>query len=240
VSDNLPAPVEDAADIVKFSSGVFAVAIAALYPEMAVLAGMSQVAVGLAADRYLKKPQAIIAAELRAGNISVLTDEQQAAFVPMAFRYFEAARQGEYEHNLELLAAYITGELQKEIPDAGGVARLARRVEGLTKPELKIIATINSHKTGTIYFPGANSGPTASYMHSSQSLHPFFENDREMTPYIIKSCLTDLNSRGLLIADGMTRYNKSEEYYYISAAFTDLVQSAASKFSIARDDDAKS
>jgi hypothetical protein len=66
---NLPAPVEDASDIAKFASGVFAVAISALFPEIAVIAGVSQFSVSLAAVRYLKKPQAILEAELKAGNL---------------------------------------------------------------------------------------------------------------------------------------------------------------------------
>ena len=143
MENRLPVPVEDATDIAKFTSGVLTAVAAAMFPAVGLIASLGQLALNTAIDRHSKRPQAILEKELRAGNLSVLTDEQKAAFVPMAFRFFEAARQGEYEHVLEVLAAFITGELKREIPDAGDLARMARRLEGISKDELKLIALLN-------------------------------------------------------------------------------------------------
>lgn len=142
--EQLPAPVEGASDVAKFASAIGAAAIELLFPGLGAIASMGAAAVNLAADRYQNRPQAILLDQLRAGDLSVLTDFQKAAFVPMSFRFFEAARQGEYEHNLEILAAYIAGELKQETPDPGAVGGVARRIEGLSKFDLRIISCIET------------------------------------------------------------------------------------------------
>jgi len=40
--------------------------------------------------------------KLREGDLTLLTDEKRAEFIPMAYRFMEAAKEGEYEHNLSL------------------------------------------------------------------------------------------------------------------------------------------
>jgi hypothetical protein len=42
----------------------------------------------------------------------------------------------------------------------------------------------------------------------------------------IQESLSDLSARGLLIAEGATRWDKGEEYYYPSSSFTELIENA--------------
>jgi hypothetical protein len=62
----------------------------------------------------------------------------------MAYKFFEAAKEGEYEHNLRVLAEFLKNEMQSDTPDVSGFARMARRIEGLTHTELKVIVLINA------------------------------------------------------------------------------------------------
>ena len=43
----------------------------------------------------------------RNGNVRDLSHEQIVPFMPMAYKFFEAAKEGEYEHNLRILAAFF-------------------------------------------------------------------------------------------------------------------------------------
>jgi hypothetical protein len=45
-------------------------------------------------------------------------------------------------------------------------------------------------------------------------------------PIFLQQVLTELASRGLLIADGATRVEKGEEVYFSSESFTELIQKA--------------
>jgi hypothetical protein len=45
---------------------------------------------------------------------------------------------GEYEHNLRILAQYLTGELKQEEPEAAHFARMVRRVERVSRTDLKV------------------------------------------------------------------------------------------------------
>jgi hypothetical protein len=72
-----------------------------------------------------------------------LSVEQVGEYVPMTYRFFEAVKEGEYEHNLRILAAFMAKELKQDIPDAPNFARTARRLEGITRRELALIALVD-------------------------------------------------------------------------------------------------
>jgi hypothetical protein len=58
-------------------------------------------------------------------------------------------------------------------------------------------------------------------------------NNRDhLDRFFLQEALTELASRGLLIADGATRSGKSEEYYFSSTSFLELISKA--KDSVAR------
>lgn len=223
---NHPVPVENAADIANFFPGIFAVAISALYPELAVVAGMTQVAVNLVRDRF-QKQQAILAAELKASNLSTFTDEQQAAFVPMVFQYFEKARQGEYEHTLEVLAAFITGEMKKEMPEPGNVARMARRIEGLSKRDLQMIALINDFSNRPLPNPPfpPNDGSITIF-----NLVNAFPEAATLGGALVRESLAELESRALLVVTNLQIIGGNSETFSTTEPFHDLIENAQSKF----------
>jgi hypothetical protein len=133
----LPAQVENAGDIARLTIGVMGACLSRWAP---VTAALGTTVLSLVNDRSVIRPQRLILEELRKGNVQNLSHEQLAAFIPMGYKFFEAARQGEYEHNLSILAAYLTGELKQDVPDPANFSRMVRRVEGLSSTDLKGIA----------------------------------------------------------------------------------------------------
>ncbi len=61
-------------------------------------------------------------------------------------------RRGEYEHTLKVLAACLVGELKQEAPEPGDFSQMARRLEVLSKTDLKVLTLIDvsiEEKEGT-------------------------------------------------------------------------------------------
>jgi hypothetical protein len=140
---NLPVSVEGAGDLAKLTTGIFTAVVGMWFP----VAALGAPVVSYFIDRVARRSERILIDELRSDNIDKLLEEQLMQYIPMAYKFFEAAKEGEYEHNLKVLAAYIANELKEDVPDAPNFPRMARRLEGLTKTELKAIALINSYLT---------------------------------------------------------------------------------------------
>jgi hypothetical protein len=146
----------------------------------------------------------------------------------MAYKFMEAAKEGEYVHNLEILAAFLTGEMKQEIPDAASFSRMARRIEGLSIVDLKVMALIDDllsrGRAPTLDFGVAGKRPYAStsvLFTAAAGKNGFGVSAKE-----IGESLTDLASRGLLLADGATRTSKPEEYYFTTSSFDQLMERA--------------
>ena len=185
-----------------------------------------EIAINIAIDRYVNKPQAQLIAELKAGNLCLLSDEQQAQFVPMAFRFFEAARQGEYAHNLEMLAAYITGELKKEVPDAGSVSEMAHRIQGLPKDSLALIAIINSlimtkQTKNEVIGNNITFEVNDIIERTSSALHD---------DVLYAQCIEDIANRGFLRTFTMPLLGGSKQIYSPTSAFYRLIENMAYPF----------
>ena len=131
----LPAPTEGSADVAKLATGVGSI-IASMWFPGAAFAGP---VLNFLIDKFVERPKRILMEALREGDLTLLTDEKRAEFIPMAYRFMEAAKEGEYEHNLRVLGAYIAQELQQDVSEASNVARLARRIEGLSSVEIKVM-----------------------------------------------------------------------------------------------------
>jgi len=82
--------------------------------------------------------------EVSKGNLRDLSDARLQSLIPMAHRLAEACKQGEYEHNLRILSAFIRGEFEQDIPDPSNFGRMARRVEGLSTTDLKVLALVHA------------------------------------------------------------------------------------------------
>ena len=94
--------------------------------------------------RQKEKLQKILVEEVSKGNLRDLSDARLESLIPMAHRLAEACKQGEYKHNLRILSAFIRGEFERDIPDPSNFGRMARRVEGLSTTELKVLALVHA------------------------------------------------------------------------------------------------
>lgn len=233
----LPAPVDYAGDIAKLATGVGAVFAGVWFPETAALAAFAATVLPFAIDRLAKRPTELLLEELRKGNVQNLSEEQLTAFIPMDYKFLEAAKEGECERNLRILAAYLVGELKQDVPDPSRFSRMVRRVEGLSSTDLQVIALIDvflSQDTALTLDAGTERERRCV---STYPLMASQLNKSHLTHTDIEEALVDLVARGFLIADGSPRYDKFEEYYFASSNLQDLMDRARERIEQAGSDD---
>ncbi|MCA3612161.1 MAG: hypothetical protein IOC55_07090 [Methylobacterium sp.] len=98
----------------------------------------------------LQKAAEILISELKSGNLDVLSDEKNAAVIPMGYRFYEAARQGENVFILRKLAIIIKNGVSGSLkPDR--FIKISRSLESLDEIDLIVLAkyvemTINFRK----------------------------------------------------------------------------------------------
>ena len=136
----LPATTKHAATVARVSVPTGLAFLATLFPEWAPAFAIATPLAAGATEYAIERPTRFLRAALQRGEVKDLSSEQAAAFVPMGYRFFLAARQGEYEHNLKLLAAFLTAELKSDTCQPGSFVDMARRVEGLTITSLRAVA----------------------------------------------------------------------------------------------------
>lgn len=220
IKSKLPAPTENAGEIAKLVTGVTAAVAGIWFPPAAIAAAVLPIVI----DRYVNRPREILLKELQHGNVNNLSAEQLAPFVPMAYKFFEAAKEGEYEHNLKILAAYLTGEMKQEIADPANFSRMARRIEGLSTIDLQVMALIDAIlQSPDIKVPNKEK-PHSEGSFISASFLP--QKRRGLTIRAIEESLADLASRGFLLTDAAMRAGKTEEYYYPTNNLRHLVERA--------------
>jgi hypothetical protein len=227
IENKLPTPTKYAGEIAKLVTGVASAFAGIWFPAAAIAGAVFPIVI----DRYIDRPKDLLLKELQKGNISDLSAEQLAPFVPMAYKFLEAAKEGEYEHNLEILAAYLAGEMKQEIPDAASFSRMVRRVEGLSNVDLQVMALIDASPSSSSIIrismdePAQGERPFA----SASFLASLPQNIYGLTRSPIAESLADLTARGFLIADGATRTDKFEEYYRASDSLIRLMERARSR-----------
>jgi hypothetical protein len=230
IADKLPKPVPHAADIAKLTTGLATAFASIWFPAVAIAGPILSILI----DRYADRPRDLLLNELRKGHIQDLSDEQAAAFIPMTYKFLEAAKEGEYEHNLEILAAYLAGELHQAAPDAAQFSRMVRRVEGLSPADLQVMTMIDLSLSDSSA-PTLDEGARG---HRPYIAAAFLEgsphNRHHLVRIAIQESLVDLAARGFLITDGASRSSKHEEYYFPSQSFRELLGRARDR--IRRDD----
>jgi hypothetical protein len=227
IKSKLPMPTDNAVDVAKLVTGVTLAAAAIWFPPAAIAAAVLPFVI----DRYVNRPKEILLKELQQGKVSDLSAEQLAPFVPMAYKFLEAAKEGEYEHNLEILAAYLAGEMKQEIPDAASFSRMVRRVEGLSNIDLQVMSLIDASLSSSSIItistdePAQGERPYVFATFLKESAH----NTHHLTRRVIAESLADLAARGFLLADAATRVDKAEEYYYGTSNLVHLMERARSR-----------
>lgn len=136
---DLPATTKHAESVAKLATGVGSALAAIWFPP----AALAQPIIDRLIERYIKKPEEILIQAVRENGINILSDSQFEHFVPMAYRFFEAAKQGDYEHNLKLLGEFISSELKEERPEAARLLQVADCLSGMTEKELRIFAWVH-------------------------------------------------------------------------------------------------
>jgi len=185
-----------------FAANACGAAIAVLCPPLALVGAMA----GPAADYILKaraeKTARLVVEAFEKRGSPPLDEEHKAELVPMVYRIIEATRQGEYEHTIKVLAAFIAGETGQEISDAGNFARMAKRLEGVSMDELKLIAHLSDML-----------GPTSGWLNNaSYNLNQILDrvlgadywptNLAAARPF--REALHELGARGFLLTNEMS------------------------------------
>jgi hypothetical protein len=224
---NLPSPKKGAPEVAKLATGIVGAIAATFITGGGVFAPIAAFVI----EKLVNRAQNLLIEELKRGNVGSLTDDKVVALIPMAYRFFEAAKEGEYEHNLRLLAEFIKCELQMDEPDPSSFKRMARRLEGLSPNELKVIALIDASLSKLC--KSSTNAPT-------QSTRPFVSahqladdpsNREHFDNFLLENVLNELAARGLLIPHGGTLAGKNEQYYYASNSFMELVEKASNTLS---------
>ncbi|MDQ0392232.1 hypothetical protein [Labrys monachus] len=208
-----PSPTEGAADVAALAAGIGAAVAATWFP---VTAAVAAAAFTFAIGKFVKRGERILADRLRKGEVALLSAEKHAELVPMAYRFFEAVMQGEYEHTLEVLAAFIVGEVGEESPEAANFSRMAGRLEGISKNELRLIAHIASYVV-----PSANPRWVSVAAVKGPELVADLRDDG-----ILAEGLNELSRRGFLTPKKDVDFFAKEDGFELSAAFYELVAKA--------------
>jgi hypothetical protein len=140
--EGLSKPVKHADTVEKIVTTVMSGVAAALIPGAGIPLSITQI--------YLTKKerqlQEILIEQARKGKVLDLSDERLEALVPMGFRLGEAAKQGEYEEVLRVLAAFLRGELEQETPNPSNFAGMARRIQGMSPTDLNVMSDRGVHQ----------------------------------------------------------------------------------------------
>ncbi len=195
----LPAPNEHGAAVARLAVPTFLAAASATLPSLApVIALATPLAVSVT-EFAIARPTRLLMDALRRGELVDLSEQQAAALMPMAYRFFLAARQGEYEHNLKLLAAFLTEELKSDACEPGSFLDMAKRLEGLTTSSLRAVALIGE------WYERPDTGVPR--REGKAVTGPLLSNAAEFTaPMSLDTAtdaIADLSGRGLLFDQGV-------------------------------------
>ena len=78
----------------------------------------------------------VIIREIRKGNLGYLSDERYEPFISKAFTVLKAADEGEYQHNIRLLAAMMVNDELYGVRDDQCVLRARRAISGMSLERL--------------------------------------------------------------------------------------------------------
>ena len=227
----LPAITKDGATVTRIAVPAGLAFVAAMFPDFAGAMGLAGPFLAEVLKRKEEKASLLLEEALRRGDVVDLSANDLEAFVPMAYRFVEAARQGEYDRNLRLLGAFLTAELKAETCQSGSFLDMAKRVEGLSVLSLRAVATIgllrqNAEAQGRCRQDGF--GFTASKFKNLDQADSSGIPETRAT-----DALADLSGRGFLYASSLSGYGGSEQHFSVTQPLDALLSSA---FEVAREE----
>lgn len=92
--------------------------------------------------KRMEQAQEILIEALRNGQKINLSDDKYLSFVPMGFRFYEAARRGENNSKLKLLGKLIVGMLGNEQIDIDEFNRISSKIERLSNNDIILMSKI--------------------------------------------------------------------------------------------------
>ena len=208
----LPQPTKNARDIYEITGAVIE-----SIPGVSLLKKFADIHL----NRKLEEALKLIAKEVQECGIEVLSDIQYEYYLSSAYRFAEQVRLGDYQHNLKILRRILVDGLKSNSTDSGKIGRHARQLEYLSEFEIDVLAgcfEVKKMKDG-----------------DKEDKHKFISSDilkakigrfNDLDRNKLRESLCVLYSRGLLIADGVTRYDKEEEYFYMTADATQIIAAA--------------
>ena len=218
----LPAPAEHGAVVARLAVPTLLAAVSVTLPSLAPVIALATPLAATVTEYAIERPTRLLMDALRRGELVDLSDPQAAALVPMAYRFFLAARQGEYEHNLKLLAAFLTEELKSEACEPGNLVDMAKRLEGLTTSSLRAVALIGEWM-GRCKDQGRTESRVAvtvqTLADAAQMRFPMGINEA-------LDALSDLQGRGLLYPSSAATYGGSHQYFHTTGALLILIDRA--------------
>jgi hypothetical protein len=200
--------------------------LSAIATDIASVAGVPGATVQLALQRakesYINNATEILISEIESGKIDLLTEKQFCVLVPSAYQFYEAARRGEYAHNLKILAAILSGEVAKEEGDANKVGQMSRRLQNMSIEEMRVLAVCADA------FNRARQAPDFDGYHlfiDTRAVTSEFSEEFMAPATKINSHLSELCSRGFLFIGGNPR-TIGGTYFYKTEAFDAVVAEA--------------
>ena len=216
----LPAITKHAATVARVSIATAMALCGYAFP----VASLAIPAATMLLERTVRRPTRLLEEALARGEVLDLSDEQAVAFVQMAEVYLRAARQGEYEHNLKLLAAFLTAELKSKACEPGGFLDMARRVEGLSITSLRAVALIGEmmRRREELGQPSASTEVTAALLASEAQVSAPLEVVAAI------DALSDLQGRGSLYPGQKVFIGGSAQHFSITRPLHILIDRAHS------------
>lgn len=194
------------------STAEIAVSVFDIITSIAGIPSFGNLAIGIM-NKRVEAAQEILREAIREGNLDLITAEQYEELVPMGYKFFEAAKQGEQKHILMVLAQIVSDKAQNIELDAQEFLRISRRIEGLSKGELGILVRIHEHFRN-------QTEPTKI---SRQNLIKIIDAD---VGYELDLILADFVSRGLLISSPSETIDDIGPNYSFSPVLDVVVSSA--------------
>jgi hypothetical protein len=215
----LPKPVKGAQGILSVSSTILAEMLSALgVPATSIAVKFIEIV----SKNNIEKSTRLLLEQVAKGNIELLTDPDYEGLIPNTIAYYEAAKLGEFRHNLKILALMLIGESQKAQIDPSKVARTARRIASMSQADLQMLVTLKS-----VFDIKASEKNYDGYhlFLSAGDIVRFLDRPYKAPETEINSQLIDFVSRGLLFIGGNPA-TIGGHYYYKTIAFDEIIAEA--------------
>lgn len=98
-----------------------------------------QTSIRILVENRIRDAQLILVEELSKGNLKILEAEETKEFIPIAFRFFSAARDGETRRILRVIARILRGQIDANDLDSEKFSRCTHQLAGLSQRELILL-----------------------------------------------------------------------------------------------------